>query len=241
MMQGHDSTVACPTSSSCPDWTAPARGLPISSAQIAPAVDARVIPFPTDEPLGYAELETLVRQALPADRRFVLLAESFSGPLAIRIGADPPRGLAGVILCGTFAKNPYPWLRLMRPLAVRVTRQVPAALAARTAHVGIGKSAARAAARAARHQRRGRAGHSPPHRRSSLGRRNRPPGCDRAADPGLDRGARPASAARRDTSIAPVSYPSRNSRRSTDRTCCCSRVRASAPFRSCGLSGVGIE
>ena len=87
---------------------------------IAPAVDARVIPFPTDEPLGYAELETLVRQALPADRRFVLLAESFSGPLAIRIGADPPRGLAGVILCGTFAKNPYPWLRRMRPLAVRL-------------------------------------------------------------------------------------------------------------------------
>jgi pimeloyl-ACP methyl ester carboxylesterase len=88
--------------------------------EIAPAVDARVIPFPTDEPLGYAELETLVRQALPADRRFVLLAESFSGPLAIRIGADPPRGLAGVILCGTFAKNPYPWLRRMRPLAVRL-------------------------------------------------------------------------------------------------------------------------
>jgi pimeloyl-ACP methyl ester carboxylesterase len=88
--------------------------------EIAPAVDARIIRFPTDEPLGYAELETLVRQALPTDRRFVLLAESFSGPLAIRIGADPPRGLAGVILCGTFAKNPYPWLRRMRPLAVRL-------------------------------------------------------------------------------------------------------------------------
>ena len=88
--------------------------------EIAPAVNARVIPFPTDEPLGYAELETLVRQALPSDRRFVLLAESFSGPLAIRIGADPPRGLAGVILCGTFAKNPYPWLRRVRPLAVRL-------------------------------------------------------------------------------------------------------------------------
>jgi len=87
---------------------------------VAPAVDARVIAFPTDEPLGYAELERLVRAALPADRRYVLLAESFSGPLAIRIGADPPRGLAGVILCGTFAKNPFPWLRRLRPLAMRV-------------------------------------------------------------------------------------------------------------------------
>ena len=88
--------------------------------EIAPTVDTRVIRFPTDEALGYAELETLVRAALPADRRYVLMAESFSGPLAIRIGADPPRGLAGVILCGTFAKNPFPWLRRVRPLAVRL-------------------------------------------------------------------------------------------------------------------------
>jgi pimeloyl-ACP methyl ester carboxylesterase len=94
--------------------------------EIAPAVDTRVIQFPTDEPLGYVELEALVRRALPADRRFVLLAESFSGPLAIRIGADPPRGLAGVILCGTFAKNPYPWLRRVRSLAVRLpVRSLP--------------------------------------------------------------------------------------------------------------------
>jgi pimeloyl-ACP methyl ester carboxylesterase len=88
--------------------------------EVAPAVETRIIPFPTDEPLGYDELERLVRAALPDDRRFVLLAESFSGPLAIRIGADPPRGLAGVILCGTFAKNPYPWLRHLGPLAVRL-------------------------------------------------------------------------------------------------------------------------
>ncbi len=50
---------------------------------------------------------------------YFLLGESFSGPLAIRIAANPPDGLAGVILCGTFAKNPLPWLRWARPLAVR--------------------------------------------------------------------------------------------------------------------------
>ena len=71
----------------------------------------QVIAYPHDEPLGYGELEALVRAALPTDRRYVLLGESFSGPLAIRLAADPPRGLAGVILCGTFAKNPFPWLR----------------------------------------------------------------------------------------------------------------------------------
>lgn len=88
--------------------------------QLEGAVPARVIGYPPDRPLGYAELESLVRQSLPEGERCVLLAESFSGPIAIRVAADPPPGLAGVILCGTFAKNPFPWLRPVRALAVRV-------------------------------------------------------------------------------------------------------------------------
>ena len=81
------------------------------------AIDAQIVSYPVDRALGYAELEALVRAALPAERRFVVLGESFSGPIAIRIAADPPAGLAGVILCGTFAKNPYPLLGWARPLA----------------------------------------------------------------------------------------------------------------------------
>lgn len=83
-------------------------------------VHVQVVIYPRDEPLGYGELEALVRAALPTDRRYCLLGESFSGPLAIRIAADPPRGLAGVILCGTFARNPFPWLRWARPILVRL-------------------------------------------------------------------------------------------------------------------------
>src|SRR5580704_9480842 len=80
-------------------------------------IDAQIVSYPVDQPMGYAELETLVRAALPADRRFVVLGESFSGPVAIQIGANPPAGLAGVILCGTFAKNPYPLFGWAQPLA----------------------------------------------------------------------------------------------------------------------------
>jgi pimeloyl-ACP methyl ester carboxylesterase len=80
-------------------------------------IDAQIISYPVDQPLGYAELETLVRAALPADRRFVVLGESFSGPIAIQIGANPPAGLAGVILCATFAKNPFPLFGWVQPLA----------------------------------------------------------------------------------------------------------------------------
>lgn len=78
---------------------------------------ARVVPYPPDVPLGYDELEALVRAALPARGRFVLLGESFSGPLAIRIAAHPPPGLGGLILCVTFASNPYPRLAWARRLA----------------------------------------------------------------------------------------------------------------------------
>jgi pimeloyl-ACP methyl ester carboxylesterase len=84
---------------------------------LGPDIDAQIVPYPVDQPMGYAELEALVRAALPADRRFVVLGESFSGPIAIQIGADPPAGLAGVILCGTFARNPYPLLGWAKPLA----------------------------------------------------------------------------------------------------------------------------
>src|SRR5271156_1893286 len=84
------------------------------------AVPTRVIGYPPDRPMGYAELESLVRQSLPERERFGLLAESLSGPIAIRVAATPPPGPAGLILCGTFAKNPLPWLRAVRTLAVRV-------------------------------------------------------------------------------------------------------------------------
>jgi pimeloyl-ACP methyl ester carboxylesterase len=80
-------------------------------------IETQIVSYPKDEPSGYEELEALARAALPKDGTFVLLGESFSGPIAIRIAANPPIGLVGVILCGTFAKNPYPLLGKAGPLA----------------------------------------------------------------------------------------------------------------------------
>lgn len=88
---------------------------------VSPRVECVVVAYPEDQPMGYGELEGLVVSALPKDRSFVLLGESFSGPLAIRIaGRSPamaPAGLAGLILCVTFAKNPYPSLGWARAFA----------------------------------------------------------------------------------------------------------------------------
>jgi len=85
---------------------------------LEPGIGTVIVSYPNDVPLGYDELETVVSAALPADRPFILLGESFSGPLAIRIAARQPAWLAGLILCVTFASNPYPWAGAWaRPLA----------------------------------------------------------------------------------------------------------------------------
>jgi len=70
----------------------------------------QVVGYPTDRVLDYAGHEAHVRAKLPADEDYVLLAESFSGPVGISIAASDPPRLRGLILCVTFAANPLPIL-----------------------------------------------------------------------------------------------------------------------------------
>jgi pimeloyl-ACP methyl ester carboxylesterase len=85
--------------------------------ELAGRLDTLVVAYPTEQCLGYDELVDLVRAALPRDRPFALLGESFSGPIAIRLAAGAIRGLEGVILSASFARNPYPGLGWARGLA----------------------------------------------------------------------------------------------------------------------------
>ncbi|TAK85211.1 MAG: alpha/beta hydrolase [Aquabacterium sp.] len=78
--------------------------------------DIRVVRYPPDQPLGYAPLEAHARAALPDAGDYVLLGESFSGPIAISIAASAPPGLKGVVLCCTFARCPLPALTWLGPL-----------------------------------------------------------------------------------------------------------------------------
>ena len=82
------------------------------------AVRTQVVRYPVDGAYDYATCEAIVRAALPRDVPYVLLGESFSGPIAIALAAsDPaPEGLVGIILCATFAVNPRPRLSVIRPL-----------------------------------------------------------------------------------------------------------------------------
>lgn len=77
---------------------------------------ADIVRYPTAEPASYAELGALARRQLPAQEDFFLLGESFSGPVAISVAADPPPNLKGLILCCTFASTPLPLLARLRYL-----------------------------------------------------------------------------------------------------------------------------
>lgn len=93
---------------------------PLISA-LANAFPVRVIAYPRDAPIGYAGLATWVREQLPDDD-FILLAESFAGPVAAVIASERPTGMRALILCATFVRNPRPlasaWLPAVAMLSI---------------------------------------------------------------------------------------------------------------------------
>ncbi|MEL7448030.1 MAG: alpha/beta hydrolase [Pseudomonadota bacterium] len=67
-----------------------------------------VVRYPGDRFLDYDALTALVTRSLPEDRPFVILGESFSGPVAVKLAAARPSGLRGIILGASFVSNPWP-------------------------------------------------------------------------------------------------------------------------------------
>ena len=83
--------------------------------------EAEIVRYPADVILSDSELMSLVNSASPSSESFVLVAESFSAPLAIQYVATNPRNLKGLVLCAGFAASPVRGLRrflcsLMSPI-----------------------------------------------------------------------------------------------------------------------------
>jgi len=74
---------------------------------LPPSLPRIIQSYPTCQPLSYGKLMPLVQKNLPTDRPFVILGESFSGPLALMLAVAKPPGLRGVILCASFVRNPH--------------------------------------------------------------------------------------------------------------------------------------
>jgi pimeloyl-ACP methyl ester carboxylesterase len=79
---------------------------------IPPSWPTRVISYPADRAMSYAELDEWLHGKLEGEQKLVLVAESFSGPLALRYAAAHPTRVHAIVLCASFIRPPAPrWLR----------------------------------------------------------------------------------------------------------------------------------
>lgn len=75
------------------------------------AIPTDIVALPEDPRKNYSEIVADVCSKLPREVGYILVGESFSGPLAIMIAAQHPRHLHGLIICASFLSAPVPpWL-----------------------------------------------------------------------------------------------------------------------------------
>lgn len=94
--------------------------------KVIPARSVQVISYSPDEPKAYEDLVQQVLSEVP-DRPYVLIAESFSGPIAIQVAALAQRPPQALVLCATFAAWPFDLTlrRLSRLLSPMMFRSKP--------------------------------------------------------------------------------------------------------------------
>jgi pimeloyl-[acyl-carrier protein] methyl ester esterase len=75
---------------------------------------AETLSYPSDASLSSSELLKYLQSAIPASEPFVLIAESFSTPLAIQYAAGHPSRLKALILVAGFVTSPaHGWMRFL--------------------------------------------------------------------------------------------------------------------------------
>ena len=85
---------------------------------LPPTLSVNIARYPTQRFLSYSELVPCVKEVVPSSSPFLLVAESFSTPLAAKLAATRPPNLAGLVMCAGFITNPTgSWSLLVRALA----------------------------------------------------------------------------------------------------------------------------
>ncbi len=85
--------------------------------RLTPELTVKVIRYPQDPAFGYAGYAEIVRNEI-GGRPVILLGESFSGPVAIRVANRLGRQVKGVVLVATFVRNPWPGCLIRRAALV---------------------------------------------------------------------------------------------------------------------------
>jgi len=87
----------------------------------------QVISYPNTQILSYVQLVEHVMGHLPVDEDYILLAESFAGPLAYKIAQSKSKHLKQIIFVASFIQIPNRLLELTRliPVPILMPKQVP--------------------------------------------------------------------------------------------------------------------
>jgi pimeloyl-ACP methyl ester carboxylesterase len=78
---------------------------------------ASVVTYPCDKALNYQQLFPYIREVIPWGHPYTLVAESFSGPLALLFAVEQPEDIRAIVLSASFATNPlHPFVEWARHL-----------------------------------------------------------------------------------------------------------------------------
>ena len=75
--------------------------------------EVQILRYPVDRLLSYAELEVLVVDQWPRDCPVTLIAESFSGPIALQLSQRPDLQLRAVVLVCSSSYRPLGWFGVL--------------------------------------------------------------------------------------------------------------------------------
>ena len=70
--------------------------------------DSLIVTYPRQGPQTYRALCEALLPRLPTDRNYVLVAESFAGPLAVMLAGRAAKTPLGLCVAATFTRNPFP-------------------------------------------------------------------------------------------------------------------------------------
>lgn len=95
---------------------------------LARHVPVLTLSYPTQNILDYDGLLDFIRPQLPQGD-YIVVGESFSGPLALRLAQENPEGLKGVVLGASFARLDIPAKSVLGAFARRISpRWLPTSL-----------------------------------------------------------------------------------------------------------------
>ena len=80
--------------------------------------DLQIIAYPDNKKLSYAKLIMLVKNQLPKEEEYIIVAESFSGVIAYNIALEKPNNLKFIVFVATFIENPRPILSKFIPIGL---------------------------------------------------------------------------------------------------------------------------